>query len=99
MHRLSGRDSLGPVRIFLGFLVAPVALAGAVYLHSGAKLHTVTFYASSEDGFGNPYTDTKPTVDHLKASWQDPLALFIAVAGVGAGVAIAVPGFRRRLTE
>jgi hypothetical protein len=30
-----------------------------------------------------------------KTDWQDPLALFVALAGVGAGFAIALSAFRR----
>lgn len=34
------------------------------------------------------------TTFHRKGSWQDPLAIFVAVAGVGAGVAIVFTAVR-----
>jgi hypothetical protein len=32
-----------------------------------------------------------------KAAWQDPLTVVLAIAGIGAGLAIAVPGFRAQM--
>jgi uncharacterized membrane protein YphA (DoxX/SURF4 family) len=70
------------VRIFLGFLVAACALAAAVYMHHGWT-HSVKLYE-----VGNAHAQER-------YSWQNAAAVFVAVAGVGAGIAIALPAFRR----
>lgn len=90
------------MRIFLGFLVVAVALGDAVWLH-GAKLEHVPSRCRSDTttydckrppiGFGSGTVTVFPAYDR-RASWQDPLAIGIAIAGIGAGLAIAVPGFR-----
>ena len=99
------------MRIFLGFLVAAVALAAAAYLHSDAKLASHRLVASRtasgvpyvaregapfpgdpcppKTGFGDPYAAPCKAV-HYHAHWQDALAIFIAVAGVGAGLGIVL---------
>lgn len=106
------------MRIFLGFLVVAVALAGALYLHSGAKFESHRYVSNrtlggglyvptegslqpgdscpSPSGFGLPSWAAACQTVHSRASWQDPLAIFIAIAGVGAGVAIALPAIRGR---
>ena len=43
-----------------------------------------------------PLHQSKYSAYTRKYSWQDPLAIFLAVAGVGAGIAIALPAFRQR---
>lgn len=68
-------------RIFVGFLIAGIALGGAVWLHSGYK--------------ADLYLDTF----HRKAAWQDPLAVVLAFAGVGAGVVLIASGFRRPASD
>ena len=95
------------MRIFLGFLVAAIALSGALYLHSGAKLggshsftdRVTTTYVRDPAARAKevPVLNTVAVLraKHWHASWQDPLAVLIAVAGVGAGVAIALPAIRR----
>jgi hypothetical protein len=77
------------VRMFVGSLVTALALAGAVYLHSGVK------FGSRQVSSPNPYgglLSGQATLTRIdaKASWQDPLAIFIAVAGVGAGAGIVL---------
>jgi hypothetical protein len=75
------------VRIFVGSLAAALALAGAVYLHNRST-HTVAIQTGGDAYFG---TDTY-RYEHRKDGWRDPLAIFLAVAGVGAGAGIV---FRR----
>jgi hypothetical protein len=82
------------MRIFLGFLIAAVALGGAVWLQGAAKLDhhgamcldfgVGTTYPCSSAGPGASFI---PAYD-AKASWQDTIAVVLAVAGVGAGVAL-----------
>lgn len=86
------------MRVFLGFLVAAVALAAGLYLHSGAKLASFRYGTGMEvcnPSWSNSNCSwTKYATGHKHASWQDPLAVFLAVAGVGAGIAITLPAFR-----
>ena len=98
------------MRIFVGFLVAAVALAAAVWLHTGLRADTYAVdtgttargqYLGTQESqrrrHGSGYA-VEPTVfdtHHRRASWQDPAAVLLAVAGVGAGIGVALPGFRR----
>jgi hypothetical protein len=80
------------VRIFLGSLIAAVALAGAAYMVI-ADLGTEM---ACPPGAGRP-TGFKCAIEverEVRADWQIPVAIFLAIAGVGAGVAVALPGFR-----
>jgi hypothetical protein len=83
------------VRIFLGFLIAGVALAGAVWLHQW-KSETVEL--TGWTGYAPQGSLTHSFGDRQRAGWQDPLAVVIAFAGVGAGVALAVSGSRSPAT-
>lgn len=98
------------VRIFLGFLVAAVALAAAVWLHTGLRADTYAVdtgitangsFVGTQESQQRRHASAfaiEPTVfvtHHQRASWQDAAAVLVAVAGVGAGVGIALPGFRR----
>jgi hypothetical protein len=77
-------------RIFAGFLVAAVALAAAVWIFGGWKPRRISHWESGSypaPGFAY-YT-------HGTFSWQNPLAAFIAVAGIGAGAAVVLPALRR----
>lgn len=98
------------MRILLGSLVAAVALAGAVYLHSGlmagethwrigdrANDRTLLQVSSTvmPGGTCNPHATRwhEPygpacTAVHHRAGWQTPLAVLVAVVGVGAAVGI-----------
>jgi hypothetical protein len=97
------------VRTFLGFLVAAITLASALYLHEGAKFGSYRYdtgytasgrYVRTEAeqeqinaALGKSQYDVQTTVTgtgHDRAPWQNPVALFIAVAGVGAAVGIIV---------
>ena len=100
------------MRIFLGLLVAVVALGASIYLYSGAKLQSysvdegtaticanggtqISFPPHSSCPSGYTLSTTFGPTDyighrHRKASWQSALAIIIAVAGVGAGVTIAL---------
>lgn len=66
-------------QIFLGFLVAALALAAAVWLHDWKPV-TV--------GFGTL------DYHHSRHNWQDAVAVLIAGVGVGAGAAITLPALR-----
>jgi hypothetical protein len=80
------------VRTFVGFLIAAVALAGAVYLHSGVKAGTkqVTSVEYGQTSYFGNSNDRSTVVYDVKAraSWQDPVAIFLAVAGIGAGAGV-----------
>ena len=75
------------MRIFLGFLIAGIALGGVIWLHSGYKGESFELYRRSG------------ITHHRKAAWQDPVALVLTFAGVGAGVAVVVSGFRRPVPD
>lgn len=78
------------MRIFLGFFVAGLALGAAVWIHDGWKAESYTYH---------PVVDGRvwrvDSTGHRRAGWQDPLAVVLAFAGVGAGVALVVPALRR----
>ena len=107
------------LRAFVGLLTVAVALSGALYLHSEAKLASYRVSPSHpslsqvlgytpKDACSSktaaPKTSVPPwlraqdpfapkaacVTKHRRASWQNPLALFVAVAGVGAGLGIAL---------
>jgi len=89
------RDRADRVRVFLGFLVAALALGGAVWLFSyeaGSKTVGVGRPRNLRSGIVYARTATVST----EAGWEDPLAVVLAVAGVGAGVAIIASGRRSR---
>ena len=101
---------IGRVRILLGSLIAALALAGAVYLHSGVRVGShwrvsdrandgSVLVASSAVLPGDACNPHSPWKDpygpackavHYRKAWQNPLAIFLAVAGVGAGIGIVV---------
>jgi hypothetical protein len=65
----------------MGSLIAAVALAGALFLHNTPLGPTYLGTIDLGDGGGSPSI-------HLRASWQDPLALLIVVAGLGLAAAV-----------
>jgi hypothetical protein len=98
------------LRILLGSLLAAVALAGAAYLYSGAKLAGTSWRVGDRANdrsllevssavipgdtcnphaarWHEPYGPAC-TATHHRAGWQTPLALLVAVVGVGSGAAI-----------
>ena len=89
-----------PARIVLGSLVTALALAGAFWLHSGStKLsaeHHQALPPCTPSGFCLGRTLNGPRNVHgipaytsqRRANWQDPLAIFVAIAGLGLGRAI-----------
>jgi hypothetical protein len=93
------------VRYFLGFLVAALALGAAVWLHNAELQAKVC--RGIVPGDANGVIDCKErepfrirTIEPArKADWQDPLAVVIAVAGIGAGVGIIASGTRRHATR
>ena len=85
-----------PARIILGSLVIALALSAAVWLRSttyscpakSAPIHFSSgFHACSTLG-GN--------VGATYKGWHDPLAIFVAIAGLGLGAAIIVSRPRSR---
>lgn len=78
------------LRVFLGFLVVAVTLASALYLHGAVRADRATAIAPQT---GKRYFLHDIAVP-VRASWQDPVAVLIAVAGLGGGVAILLPAFR-----
>ena len=74
------------MKIFLGFLIAGLARGGAVWLH-GYKPISVRV---------NGMTDlsNRPIYLHHRYGWQDPIAVVLAFAGVGAGLALVVSDVR-----
>jgi hypothetical protein len=97
------------VRIALGFVIAAASLALAVRLHAPrTKLHGHVVATSCKpvpslfngEAPTYPCGSSKTTgfdsyTEHSHGGWQTPLAIFIAVAGIGVGVAIVVPALRR----
>lgn len=80
------------MRIFLGFLVVAAAFAGAYWLQSGLEAEAYTGFGRNETT-GRVMHDTEL---HRRADWQTPVAIFVAVTGLGAGIAIMASGLRRR---
>jgi hypothetical protein len=88
------------VRIFLGFLIAGLDLGAAVWLHGARLDHQGAGCGTGARRDGDQCVRGRYTFDvrpafNTKGSWQDPLAVVLAVAGVGAGVALVVPALRR----
>jgi hypothetical protein len=81
--RESAIAAMNGARIFVGALVVGIALGGALELHN-RELHR-----PPRDVCAGPGYSCWSTGAH-RPSWVDPLALFIAVVGVGAGAAILV---------
>ena len=114
MLRLSPGRIVPFVRIFLGFLIAAVALGGAVWLHGNAKLdhHASACVAFNQQAPGGGYfvpsnpcnldtggTGSFQAAYDRKAGWQDAVAVVLAVAGVGAGVALVAGARSSRQKE
>lgn len=96
-------------RIALASLVVGLSLAGAAWLH-GSKLTHVPRHCQtgpvggplvscdSGNRFGGGWVWDKPA-HNKQAPWQDPLAIFLAIAGLGAGVAILTSTSVKRRNE
>jgi hypothetical protein len=100
------------VRILLASFVAVVALAGAAYLHVGARLGATSWRVGERTNDRallqvsstvmpgdscNPHAarwhetyGPACTAVHHRAAWQIPLALLVAVVGVGTAAGIMV---------
>jgi hypothetical protein len=76
------------VAILVGALIAAVSLAGALWLHN------TPFGGYSGPGLDLLGASGGGSSGQLRASWQDPLSVLIAVAGLG--LAAAVLSFVRR---
>jgi hypothetical protein len=75
------------MRVVLGILVAAVALVAANHLH-GLRPRLVKQSASG----GSVYLEVQ--VVNKPQSWQNPVALAVAIVGVGAGLTIVRPAIR-----
>ena len=94
------------MRIFLAFLVAALALGGALALHRYEETYEVTHEVpinhppvregtlppSYVPGRSGP-TREETFTQKRHPAWADPIAVVVAIAGVGAGAGIA---FSRR---
>lgn len=85
-----------PVRIILGSVVVALALSAALTIHSVWKAHQVSpagrSWCGPERRFSpckTPHWEVFPAT-YRKASWQDSLAIFVTIAGLGVGAAIIV---------
>jgi hypothetical protein len=78
------------MRVFLGFLVAAVALSAAVWLHSSYEPEREC--ARRANLSDTVYGSRCLAFRGARADWQDPVAVFVAVAGIGAGLAIVLGG-------
>jgi hypothetical protein len=93
------------MRIFLGFLVAGLAIAAAVWLYGAEFQHwpgycrgVVPGDASARvpcDGSAGRVTGSVQPRQPTKADWQNPAAVLLVFAGLGAGAALVVRGARR----
>jgi hypothetical protein len=81
------RTSRAPYWI-AGIVVIAVAIAAAVWLH-GYKQTSINLPAScrsdSGAGFGARYCNPAAWTTHKHPSWADPMAVGIAIVGVGVG--------------
>lgn len=86
------------MRRALAIVVAGLAIAGAVYL-AHLNLNAHGYFACGRD-VGSPYPISgicAPSTSHWvaeRASWQKPVAILIAVLGVGAAIVVARSGSR-----
>jgi hypothetical protein len=77
-------------RVVVGFLVAAFSLGVASYLHE-ALPDQVTCVVRVKGTCTGVYV----VPQHRRYVWQDPLGFFVAVAGIGVGLAIVLPALRR----
>ena len=77
------------MRMFVGLALAAVALGAAAWLH-GWKSETLHRADSRQGAFTALATSYRQT-----AGWQGPVAIVIAVIGLGAGYALVAPALRR----
>jgi hypothetical protein len=72
------------LRVLTGFVIAAATLAAALWLHTAKAVHLCKYdYVSIS--CPNVYRY------EIKASWQDPLAVFVILAGLGAATVTAAP--------
>jgi len=92
MTRFTLAAVIGSTRRLLAVVIAVLAIAGTAYLGSH-KLSNPDHYAYGSCGYQGliqmpaPHNCSPPT----RAAWQIPLAVVIAVIGIGAAVAVAKP--------
>lgn len=92
------------MRLIAGSVLAAAAVAVAVWIHGGLKSGSYSVDTGitpsgryvgtqrSQEMAGVSVHSVQKTLfvtRHRRASWQDPVAVFIAIAGVGAAVAVA----------
>jgi hypothetical protein len=83
------------MRVLLGIAVAACALAAAANVHDARRGSHVVIHGGDAYPHGNGTVDVMAASYRRKAGWQGPAAIVIAVAGVGAGLAIALPALKR----
>jgi len=83
------------MRVLLGIVVAAGALAAAAYVDDTREGSRVVIHGGDPYPHGNGTVDVMAVSYRRKAGWQGPAATVIAIAGVGAGLAIALPALRR----
>jgi hypothetical protein len=84
------------LRVSLGVVIAALAIGAAVALHNRGLHHT-----SHPVCAGGSITCLRSRMaqqDAPRPAWVDPLAVFVALAGVAAGSAIIASSLRRRET-
>jgi hypothetical protein len=81
------------VRIVLAIGIIAVALAGAVYVH---QRHIIEGDPTQSTSGGSVYFGGTSAAHSVHPSWEDPVAVFIALAGLAGAVGVAAPLFKTR---
>jgi hypothetical protein len=105
-------ERISPVRAFVGVAIAAVALGGALAMHNEVRSTNVTHYpetrvrcssspieqalCQANGSHGYDVTPASTSTDTYKPGWVDPIAITLAVAGVGFGVILVAQAATRR---
>lgn len=95
------------MRLFLAFLVAALAVGGALAIYNARETTSHTTYYPAYDPppapegreWASPYPPATPETSKTfyfqrRPTWAGPVALVLVIAGIGGGVAIAASGRR-----
>ena len=91
------------LRIFLGWLIAAVAVGGALAVSRVTVQGSAYTYKEKvcKDAFSQNCPETGRTIRahhaRYRPTWAEPLALGLLIAGIGAGAAFAASGLRFRI--